>query len=565
MRFLLAIHVLALLSGCGPRRTRVEMADVVGIIIIGNGSDPADLDPQITVGLVEFDILTALFEGLTATDPVTCAPTPGVAESWTHNADHTAYTFTLRPDARWSNGDPVTAQDFVFSYERILSPAFAAEYASLLFPIKNARAFNAGEITDFSQVGVKALDAHTLQLEMEGPTPQLPTLLSHNATFPVHPATILKYGKMTDRNTRWTKPGNMVSNGPFVLADWNINERVFVKKNPQYWDADTVRLNGISFLPITNQNTEERAFRSGQLHITDSVPLSKRDGYRDADSPDLHIDPWLATYFYLLNARKPPFDDVRVRHAFNAAIDRQALVDTVTRGGEPVADTIVPPYTTGYQTPPSPIREDVALARRLLAEAGYPGGEGFPKVELLYNTSETHRPIAEALQKMWHDNLGVDIELVNQSWPVYLNRRKNGEFDIARAGWIADYNDAGTFLTMWTSDSGLNHTGWANATFDQLIKDAEQAGDPQQRLDILHRAEAVFLDELPIVPLYYYTRIYLKRPEVKGWTPNILDLHPYKYVYLKTDTDDEGHVDGLLPPAPTQSPNPANQEPSTKN
>ncbi len=444
---------------------------------------------------------------------------PGVAESWTHNADNTVYTFKIRPEARWSNGDPVTAGDFVFSYERILSPAYAAEYASMLFPIKNARAFNTGELTDFSQVGVKALDPHTLELTMEGPTPHLPAMLSHNAYFPVHPATILKFGKMTDRHTRWTKPGNMVSNGPFELADWNLNESVLVKKNPYYWDADTVRLNGIAFLPITNQNTEERAFRSGQVHITDSVPLSKRDRYREANSPDLHIDPWLATYFYLLNTARPPFDDVRVRRAFNAAVDRQALVDTVTRGGEPIAFTVVPPNMDPYQSPPSPIREDVALARQLLAEAGYPNGKGFPPVELLYNTSETHRPIAEALQKMWHDNLGVEVELVNQSWPVYLDRRKKGDYDIARAGWIGDFYDASTFLTIWTGDSGLNHTGWANPEFDALIQQAEQAGDPQQRLNILRQAEAVFLDEVPIIPLYYYTRIYLKRPEVKRLDP----------------------------------------------
>ena len=296
-----------------------------------------------------------------------------------------------------------------------------------------------------------------------------------------------------------------------------------------------MRLNGISFLPISNQNTEERAFRSGQIHITDSVPLSKRDLYRESGSPDLHQDPWLATYFYLFNTTKPPFSDVRVRRAFNAAIDRQALVDTVTRGGEPIAFTIVPPNMGAYRSPSTPITEDVAEARQLLAEAGYPDGKGFPSVELLYNSSETHRPIAEALQKMWHDNLGVEVELVNQSWPVYLDRRKKHDYDIARAGWIGDFYDASTFLTMWTGDSGLNHTGWSDPAFDKLIKQAEQTGDPAKRLEVLREAEAVLLDGLPIIPLYYYTRIYLKRPEVKGWIPNILDMHPYKYVWLDAD------------------------------
>ncbi|QYY35988.1 peptide ABC transporter substrate-binding protein [Ruficoccus sp. ZRK36] len=536
MRFLLLILALTLLAGCGRHRTPVEKANEEGILLIGNGTDPKDLDPQITTGLPEFVVQTSLFEGLTTPNPKTSAPEPGVAESWTVNADSTVFTFHLRPEARWSNGDPVTAQDFAFSYERILSPAFAAEYAMLLFPIKNARAFNAGEVTDFSKVGVKALDTHTLELTLEGPTPHLPTVISHNAYFPVHPPTILKFGKMTDRHTRWTKPGNLVSNGPFQLEDWNLNERVLVKRNPYYWDADTVRLNGIAFLPITNQNTEERAFRSGQLHVTNSVPLSKRDAYRLADSPDLHMDPWLGTYYYLLNTARPPFDDPLVREAFNAAIDRQALVDTVTRGGETIAFSIVPPNMEPYQPPASPIREDVAHAQKLLAEAGYPGGKGFPTVELLYNTSETHRPIAEALQRMWYDNLGVEVDLVNQSWPVYLDRRKKGDYDIARAGWFGDFNDASTFLTMWTADSGLNHSGWASPEFDALIKQSEMTGDPTERLNILREAESVFLRDMPIIPLYYYNRIYLKRPEVKGWYPNLLDLHPFKYVYLETDT-----------------------------
>ncbi|MBC2594807.1 peptide ABC transporter substrate-binding protein [Ruficoccus amylovorans] len=533
MRFLVPILViLMLLGGCGRPRTPVEKANAEGILLLGNGADPKDLDPQITTGLPEFIIQTALFEGLTTPNPRTSAPEPGVAESWTHNTDHTTYTFKLRPEARWSNGDPVTAEDFVFSYERILSPAFAAEYAMLLFPLKNARAFNAGEITDFSQVGVKALDAHTLQLETEGPTPHLPIIVSHNAYFPVHPATILKFGKMTDRHTRWTKPGNLVSNGPFQLVDWNLNERILVERNPHYWDADTVRLNGIAFLPITNQNTEERAFRSGQIHVTDSVPLSKRDAYRLSGSPDLHMDPWLGTYYYLLNTARPPFDDARVREAFNDAIDRQALVDTVTRGQETIALGIVPPNMEPYHSPPSPIRYDVERARALLAEAGYPDGKGFPAVELLYNTSELHRPIAEALQKMWQKNLGVEVELVNQSWPVYLDRRKKGDYDMARAGWFGDFFDASTFLTMWTSDSGLNHSGWSSPEFDALIKRSEMTADATERLEVLREAEAVFMREMPFLPLYFYNRIYLKRPEVQGWYPNLLDLHPFKYVWL---------------------------------
>ncbi len=520
-----------LLAGCGDRVTPVEKANQEGILLVGNGADPKALDPQLTTGLVEFKILTALFEGLTLANPETAEPEPGTAERWESNHDASVYTFYLRKDAKWSNGDPVTAHDFVFSYERILSPAYAAEYASMLFPIKGAREFNSGELKDFSQVGVKALDDHTLELSLVGPMPHFPTLLGHNAYFPVHPPTILAHGTMTDRHTGWSKPGQLVSNGPFTLTDWNLRQHVFLSKNPHYWDAEHVRLNGITFLPIA-QNTEERAFRAGQIHITDSVPMSKRERYQQEDSPYLRMEPSLATYFYIFNTRKPPFDDPRVRRAFSMAIDRQAIIDTVTRGGEAPAYSIVPPATNAYNAPDSPIHEDVTAARKLMAEAGYPEGKGFPAIELLYNTSESHRPIAEAIQEMWQQHLGVSVELVNQSWPVYLDRRKSGDYAVARAGWFGDFNDASTFLTMWTGDSGLNHTGWSNPEFDRLILQAEQTGDPAKRQQVLREAELIFLDETPIMPIYFYNRIYLIRPEVKGWYPNILDDHPYKYIWL---------------------------------
>ncbi|MEM9227739.1 MAG: peptide ABC transporter substrate-binding protein, partial [Verrucomicrobiota bacterium] len=256
LKFLPVLALLLLLAACGGHQTPVEKATEEGILLLGNGTDPKALDPHITTGLVEFKVLTALFEGLTSPNPKTSAPEPGVAESWTTNEDMSAYTFKLRPDAKWSNGDSVTAEDFAFSYQRILSPAYAAEYASMLFPIKNARPFNQGELTDFSQVGVKALDKHTLHIELEGPTPHFPTMLGHNAYFPVHPPTILKYGEMTDRHTGWTKPGRHVSNGPFQLKAWKLNDRIDVERNPHYWDVGNVGLNGIAFLPITNMNTE---------------------------------------------------------------------------------------------------------------------------------------------------------------------------------------------------------------------------------------------------------------------------------------------------------------------
>lgn len=518
-------------NGCGRRTTPVEVATEAGILLQGIGADPADLDPQITTGLTEGRILSALFEGLVIPDPETLEPQPGVARDWRISADRKRFTFYLRPEARWSDGMPLTAHDFVFAYRRILHPALGAEYAKLLFPIRGARGFNSGTHDDPASIAVYAEDPHTLGIELDNPTPHFLQMLFHSAYYPVPAHVIRKFDAVYTRGTHWTRPGNLVGNGAFVLTAWNIHEQVSVRANPNYWDAASVRLNGIDFIPIGNANTEERAFRSGQLHLTDSLPLAKRDYYRRNDSPYLQLEPWLGVYYYLVNTTRPPFDDVRVRQAFNLSLDREALVETITRGGEAPAHHFTPPGLGDYQ-PPQIISRDDELARQLLAEAGYPGGEGFPTVELLYNTSEFHRPIAEALQQMWRQNLGVRVQLVNQSWSVYLATRRARDYTLARAGWIGDYLDVSTFIDMWTADSGLNHSGWENAGFDDLVAAAAAEPDPARRLQLYREAESILLNEAPVIPLYFYNRIFLKRPEVRGISGNVLDTHVYKHVWL---------------------------------
>ncbi|MBN2452564.1 MAG: peptide ABC transporter substrate-binding protein [Lentisphaeria bacterium] len=478
--------------------------------------------------------MAALFEGLVAEDPRDLTPVPGVASHWEVSADGRCYTFHLRADARWSNGDPVTAGDFAYSYRRMLSPGLAAEYAYMLFPLVGAKAFNEGRTKDFATVGVTVPEAATLVLTLERPVPYFLQLLNHYSWWPVHPQTIETHGPMDQRDTPWTRPGNLVGNGPFVLTKWEVNREIAVQRNPLYWDAATVRLDGIRFLPIDSAETEERAFREGKLHLTSTIPLHQIDLYRRR-SPDLiRFDPYLGTYFYRFNTQVKPLDDPRVRQALAMTIQRSQITEFVLKGGQLPALHFTPPNTGGY-TAEARLTEDPAQARELLARAGYPNGEGMPSLELLYNTSEQHRVLAEAVQQMWKTALGVDVRLVNQEWKVYLDTVRRGDYQIARAAWIGDYNDPNTFLDMWVSDGGNNRTGWSNPQYDALLNRAAAEGDGPARLDLFQQAEAILMREVPIAPVYFYVRSLLIRPNVRGWHPTLLDHHPYKHVYMDAE------------------------------
>ena len=519
-------------AGCSRRETRVEIADREQVLLKGNGTEPQELDPYLVTGVPEDHILLSLFEGLVTEDPVDLHPVPGVAKSWEISPDGKVYTFHLREDAKWSNGDPITARDFLESYKRMLAPSLAAEYSYMHFVVKNAEAYNGGKITDFNQVGYKALDDQTLQITLENSTPYFLSLATHMSWYPVHLPTIRKYGDPYLRGSKWTRPGRFVGNGAFVLSKWRVNDVIVVKKSPTYWDRDRVRLNEIHFLPIESDDTEERAFRAGQLHVTQTLPLTKMDLYRKNYPNLLHIDPFLGTYFYDINVTKPPLNDKRVRRALALSIDRESIVTDVTRGGQLPAFFLTPPGTAGY-TCRTLIHEDLAEAKRLLAEAGYPDGKGLPPIELLYNTLEAHRIIAETIQQMWKKNLGIDVQLVNQEWKVYLDSQRTLNYQISRASWIGDYNDPNTFLDMWTTGNGNNRTGWSNSEYDRLIAEAARTTDLKQRLEVFQKAEALLLDEAPMIPIYFYTLTTARRPELKGWYPTILDHHPYKYVYLE--------------------------------
>jgi len=528
--WLLSICAASLFSGCGDRQSNVERGNAAQELYIGIGTEPEGLDPHLVTGVTEHYVLLSLLEGLTTVHPETLAIEPGAAESWEISEDGLRYTFHLDPDARWSNGDPVTSGDFMFSFERILTPALGAPYAYMLYSVKNAEAFNKGELHDFAEVGVKAPDPRTLTFELEAPTPYFLSLSTHYTWWPVHPPTVLAHGGMTDRISKWTKPGHFVGNGPFALKTWRLNHSIEVEKNPYYHAADSVRLNGIHFLPIAI-DAEERAFRADQLHITSTVPIPRIDWYRKNAPGAMRFDTYLGVYYYLINTEREALKDPRVRKALAYSIDRGALTEHVLKAGQQPAHHFTPPNTGGY-TAEVRLPYDPELARELLAEAGYPGGEGFPEFELLFNTSESHRTVAVAIQQMWKEELGIDVGLYNQEWKVYLATRKARDFDIARAAWIGDYADPNTFLSLMTGDNGNNHSNWGDPDFDALIAQAAAEQNPEARFALFQKAEAILIDEMPVLPIYFYVRSTLIDASVRGWHPNILDYHPYQDVWL---------------------------------
>jgi oligopeptide transport system substrate-binding protein len=526
---------MLLLHGCSGHKgdTTADRATARNLLLFGNLSEPQDIDPHLVTGIPEHHIMSTLFEGLVTPDPKTLAPVPGVAQSWQVSGDGLRYTFALRPDAKWSNGDSVTAADFVFAFNRILSPKLASPYAYMLFAIKGAEAFNKGTITDFTGVSVRASAPLVLDIELESPTPYFLSLLTHFAFYPVNAAAIRAGGDPFDRANSWTRPGRFVGNGAFTLQVWESGKRIVVERSTNYWDRAAVALEGVAFYPTGDAMTEERMFRAGQLHVTGTVPIDRIKHYREQQPELLRLDPYFGTYYYLFNVSRKPLDDRRVRRALSLAINRDEIAQLVVKGGEEPAERFTPPGVAGYTTKER-LRCDPEEARKLLADAGFAGGAGFPTLKLLYNTSDAHERIALAVQQMWKLNLGINIELENMEWKVYLEATQSRNYDIARAGWIGDYLDPNSFLDLWMTGGGNNRTGWSDAAYDALIRQAARTVEPLERLRVLASAEDLLLEQSPIVPIYSYRSKALVQPSVKGWSANPLDQHPFKYLSLQT-------------------------------
>jgi oligopeptide transport system substrate-binding protein len=527
----LGLGILAA-AGCARRETP-EAAAVRGqTLLLGNGAEPEDLDPQVVTAYTDQNILLALFEGLTAIDEKTSEAVPAAAQSWEVSPDGLVWTFHLRDGLRWSNGERLTADDFVQSWQRMLLPAFAAEYAYLLYPIKNAETFNQGSVSDPAALGVTAPDPRTVRIELAQPTPYLPLLVALPPWYPVNPRVLERFGATARRGTAWTRPGNLVGNGPYTLDEWLPNSRIVVARNADYWNAEAVTLRQIVFFPTESPETEERDFRAGQLHLTYSLPVSKIAAYR-RDAPDrLRTDPFLQTYYLRFNVKRPPLDDPRVRRALSLAVDRDAIAQHVLSSAYPAAHSFTPPNCGGY-TARARVDLDVALARKLLSEAGHPGGKAMPPIEVQLRNDGVQAPVMEAIQAMWARELGVHVTLATLEQKTWLQNQQTLNFTISTAGWAGDFLDPVTFLGLFVTGAGNNWTGWGNGEYDRLIEAAAGEADPRERFEIFQKAESLLLQQAPVTPLYFGARSYLIEPAVKGWSPALLGYHRYQLVRLE--------------------------------
>lgn len=521
---------LFLFAGCGgPQRA----ADLVII----NGPDPETLDPALGTGIEDLRVIAGVFEGLLRYDPVTARPIPGLAEHWEISSNGCVYTFHLRDNLFWRPGDPITANDVVYSWRRVLNPQTASEYAGQLFYVKNGEAYASGKITDPSLVGVRALDARTVQVELNNPTAFFLDLCAFQTLAVVPPRLIEKYGE------DWMRVRPLPSSGPYCIEAWRLNDKIRLVKNPYYWDAAHTRSAVVDFLPISAPDTALNLYQTGLADIIwdrDNLPSELMDAL--AKRPDFHTFPYLGTYFIRCNTTRAPFNDPRVRQALALAIDKRRLVEKFVRGGETVADHLVPDGTADYD-PAQGLGYDPERARQLLAQAGFPGGKGFPAFSYLIDSAsgggQLHQIIAVELQHMWEEQLGVRMEIKQMEKRVYLAAQNRLDYDLARSTWIGDYDDPNTFLDLFRGDNGNNRTGWRDARYDALMAEANRQVDLRRRAGLLREAETILVrDQLPIIPLYYYAGLnYYDPARVKGIYPNLLDEHPLNDIWRVAKKD----------------------------
>lgn len=614
-----------------------------------NGTDPKTIDPHRATGQPEGRIIFELFEGLLRMmpegeiDPATnlqpMTPQPAMAKSYEVSEDGKTYTFHLRDNIVWSDGTPVTAEDFVFSWHRMLHPATACEYGYLINEVAHAEAYHKGVVNEGDRVevelwdrpgetqtseanvqhfprgtmlygtlveiakpdppvlpeeasdetrenadlewrdrwvykvdiaepssdgginwngpvkrmmfcgdpdlaesdpaiqrthgvmvaftklgGVEAVDKKTFVVRLRNTVPYFLNLVAYYPLSAINRRCIETHGA-----PMWTKSENIVTNGPFLLQLRRLRDRVRVRRNPDYHSASKIKIDTIDFVSVESQNTSMNMYETGQLQWAYDLPKAVLEELMDR--PDCVSGPKLSVYFYKLNHNRPPLNDVRVRKALSMAIDRNQIVKQVTKGGEQPAFSVVPPGMTGY-TSPQGLGEDVERARELLAEAGYPGGRGFPKFQLMYNTHEMHRPIAEVIQQQWQNNLNIKIELQNMEWGSFIETVQQGQYTISRYGWIGDYPDPNTFLDLWVSDSPQSNLNWNNPEYDSLIADAAAELNPERRMQLLQQAEQVFVDDAALIPIFFYTSNHLVKPNVRGFAATLEDKHPLQLIEI---------------------------------
>jgi len=515
----LAAIVLWLAAGCGER----QQADLV----IANTSEPETLDPALITAQADGRIASALYEGLLARDPRGNL-VPGVAERWEVSDDGLTYRFYLRANARWSDGRRVVARDFVESWRRALLPATGSKYVDLtLYHIEGAEDFHRGVTTDFGTVAVRAVSDEVLELRLRQRTPYFLDLCAFVTTFPVR---VDRIGE--DEGANWTRPARLVSNGAYVLESWHINNRVRLRANPHYWNRANVGMAVVDVVPLPQATTALNFYLSGLVDVLPDkaqVPTALLEDLRRRR--DFHSAPILATYFFRINVTRAPFDNALVRRALALALDRDFIVRQITRAGEPPTGALVPPGLRGYE-PPRGLLFDPQAARRLLAEAGYPQGRGFPVLELLYNPTEINDAVAEAVQSMWSRELGLTVELRRQEFRTYLNTMSSLSYSVARSSWIGDYADPTTFLGCFVTGSGNNRTGYSSTEYDGLLASAAAEPDSERRMQLLRQAEQILVErDVPVIPVFHFVTVKLFDPEkLSGVAMNLLDDFPIQSI-----------------------------------
>lgn len=518
------IHLIPLIA-----LTLSNFLHAENILRRGNGTEPHSLDPQISEGVPESNIQRDIFEGLISEDPEGNL-IPGLAESWQISEDGKTYTLTLRAQ-NWSNGNPITADDVVFSLQRLVNPATGSKYSFIIYPIINAEEITQGIEKDLNQLGVKALNPQQIEITLKESTPYFLGLLAHTSTYPVPKAVVTEHGQ------NWTRPENIVSSGAFFLSEWRPQSHITLNKSPHYWDKENIKLDKVIYYPIEDQNSELARYRAGEIDITNEIPIDQLRWIKTNLANELKIHPYLGTYYYGINTRNAPLDNPKLREALSLAIDRNIIVEKITGAGEKASQHFVPEGIANYEHFKSNDEqlnreEQIKRAQALYKEAGY-SKQNPLKIEILYNTSENHRKIAIAIAAMWKQVLGVEVEMINQEWKVYLQSRGTGQTQIFRAGWIGDYNDPYTFLEIFASNSDMNDIGYNDPEFDALLQQATQTQDLEQRAKYLAQAEKRLLDSHSIIPIYTYVSKRLVKPYVKGYQSNIMDHTPSKYLSIE--------------------------------
>ncbi len=497
------------------------------VLYYSNAAEPRSIDPHKTAGVPEGNIIMSLIDRLTEYDPKTLEPRPAIAESWEPLDQASKWVFHLRKNAFWTDKHPVTAHDFVWAWQRGIDPKTATPYAGLLYYVKNGEAISQGKLPP-SALGIRAIDDYTLEVEMEHPTAFFIKMTPHYVFSPLPSWTIEKYGD------KWIAPENIVNNGAFKIVEWKPYNQIVLVKNPDYWDAANVKLEKAYFYPIDDNPTNVNLYKSGDIDTmqSGSIPIPFIKALRK--KKDYVIGTFFTTCYYSFNVKRKPFDDPRVCHALNMAVDKAAITDKLIGKGDKPATSLVPPGIPGYPEVKGD-SYDPEGAKKLLAEAGYADGKGFPVITIYFNTLESNRQIAEAIQRMWKQTLNIKAELQNEEWQTFTARRERHDFDVARDSWTGDYLDADTFLNLFATDNPNNHPGWVNEEYTKMLTEANQEPNEAKRNEMLVKVEKKLLDGGAVMPIYFYALSYMKKPFLEGWYANLFDIHPLKYVSINTN------------------------------